>query len=380
MLRRSVWPLVLAAGLPACNSDSSNPFDRIFEPIEVSETSDLLFSSDLHAIGESKAEVFEIEMGGQGLGQVTFCGDTRLCATIEGLRAPDGIRMAFRRIEDANGDGVLDETDGISLIVIDTELGVSSPIVPSPARVSGYDWSPTSDVIVYSGQDVVPVDLEDDDLYGVDPTGRTNTNLTRSAQTRERRPRLSPDGSTAVYERIFTNLDAKGQIWLFQTSTFQAQLTVGGPGEEPLEGTLYVVGSDADPVFSPSGQRVAFRRLTSTGNGGLGTWDILTISVNATDLQVVVSGPLYRGAPDWSEDGILFVETDAAADTTQIVAVDPEDGTNRRVIVTDAAGAAFVNPRWLLPPDAVVPRGRSTIGLATETRSHGENGELRTFA
>ncbi len=350
MLRRSVWPLVLAAGLPACNSDSSNPFDRIFEPIEVSETSDLLFSSDLHAIGESKAEVFEIEMGGQGLGQVTFCGDTRLCATIEGLRAPDGIRMAFRRIEDANGDGVLDETDGISLIVIDTELGVSSPIVPSPARVSGYDWSPTSDVIVYSGQDVVPVDLEDDDLYGVDPTGRTNTNLTRSAQTRERRPRLSPDGSTAVYERIFTNLDAKGQIWLFQTSTFQAQLTVGGPGEEPLEGTLYVVGSDADPVFSPSGQRVAFRRLTSTGNGGLGTWDILTISVNATDLQVVVSGPLYRGAPDWSEDGILFVETDAAADTTQIVAVDPEDGTNRRVIVTDAAGAAFVNPRWLLPP------------------------------
>jgi Tol biopolymer transport system component len=349
MLRRSVWPLVLAAGLPACNSDTSNPFDRIFEPIEVTETSDLLFSSNLHGVGESTPEVFEIEKGGQGLGQVTFCGETRLCATIEGVRAPDGIRIAFRRIEDGNGDGVLDEVDGIALVVIDTELGVSSPIVPAPARVSGFDWSPTSDVIVYSGQDVLPVDLEDDDLYRVDSTGRNNSNLTRSAQTRERRPRLSPDGGTAVYERIFTNLDAKGQIWLFQTSTFQAQLTAGGPGEEPLEGTLYVVGSDADPVFSPSGRRVAFRRLTSTGNGGIGTWDILTIAVGATDLQVVVSGPLYRGAPDWSEDGILYVETDMAADTTRIVAVDP-DGTNRHVIVTQAANATFQNPRWLIPP------------------------------
>ncbi len=350
MKRRLVWPVVLAAALPACNNEASNPFDFIFEPIEVSDTSDLLFSTNLHTGGESPLEVFEVEKDGEGLGQLTFCNDTRLCATLEGLRAPDGIRMAFRRIEDGNGDGVLDETDGTSLVVLDTELGVASPIVPAPARVTGYDWSSNGGLIIYSGQDVIPIDLEDDDLYRVDPTGRNNENLTSSSLTRERRPRLSPDGGTAVYERITPTEDPKGQIWLFQSSTRQAQLTTGGPGSEPLEGTLYVVGSDADPVFSPTGLQVAFRRLTSTGNGGLGTWDILTITTTtAQDFQVVASGPQYRGAPDWGEDGILFVETDVAADTTKIVAVD-QDGTNRRVIVTRPAGATLQNPRWLNPP------------------------------
>jgi len=107
------------------------------------------------------------------------------------------------------------------------------------------------------------------------------------------------------------------------------------------------VGADADPVFSPNGQSVAFTRLTGTGNGGLGTWDLLTSKADGVSKPVVIAtGPLYRGAPDWGSRGILFVETDAAASRSQLVLVQP-DGSGRTVLRTEDARSRMGSPRWL---------------------------------
>ncbi len=134
-----------------------------------------------------------------------------------------------------------------------------------------------------------------------------------------------------------------GRIYLFSRTA----LTSGPAGGEPLPGTPYVVGADADPVFSPDGALVAFRRLTGVGNGGLGTWDILTLKVDGSSTpQVVVTGPLFRGAPDWGSKGLLFVETDAAAARSQLVLV-AADGTGRTVLRTEDAGYRMGSPRWL---------------------------------
>jgi hypothetical protein len=118
-----------------------------------------------------------------------------------------------------------------------------------------------------------------------------------------------------------------------------------------LPGTPYVVGSDASPVFAPNEQFFAFRRLTGTGNGGLGTWDILVLpSTGDVDLEPFVvagGGDVYRGPPDWGPDGrLVFVETDMTTEESRIV-VTEADGSNPEVLHAENAGYRMASPRWL---------------------------------
>jgi hypothetical protein len=87
--------------------------------------------------------------------------------------------------------------------------------------------------------------------------------------------------------------------------------------------------------------------LTGVGNGGLGTWDLMTIALaTGSTPSTLVSGPLFRSAADWSSAGILYVETDAAAGTSELVLIQP-DGTGRKVLRSEAAGYRMGEPRWL---------------------------------
>jgi hypothetical protein len=97
----------------------------------------------------------------------------------------------------------------------------------------------------------------------------------------------------------------------------------------------------------PDGLSVAFRRLTGVGNGGLGTWDLMTLRADGkSDPVVLATGPLFRGAPDWSAKGIVFVETDVAADRSDLVVLSA-DGASRTVLRTEPAGYRMGAPRWL---------------------------------
>ncbi len=62
--------------------------------------------------------------------------------------------------------------------------------------------------------------------------------------------------------------------------------------------------------------------------------------------RALVTGALYRGAPDWGSKGILYVETDAATSRSQLVLIQP-DGTGRTVLRTEDAGHKMGAPRWL---------------------------------
>jgi Tol biopolymer transport system component len=160
---------------------------------------------------------------------------------------------------------------------------------------------------------------------------------------RERRPRIDPGGSVAVYQRIETG--GKGSIFIFQTSTSQNRVTSGGPGEGVLPNTLETVGSDTDPAFSPDARSIVFRRLTSTANT-IGTWDVMTVLLDGSSVTAIAAGPIYRGSPDWSSNGILFTEVDVAAGATRLVVVDP-NGTNRRVLLSQGLTTRIPQARWL---------------------------------
>jgi Tol biopolymer transport system component len=147
----------------------------------------------------------------------------------------------------------------------------------------------------------------------------------------------------AVYER--TEATTKNQIYIYN-STGQVQVTTAGPGTETLGS--YAVGGDTDPDYSPDARSIVFRRLTATGNGGLGTWDVMTVRTDRTALATLASGPVYRSAPDWGPKGIVFSEIDKATGIAQLVIVQP-DGTGRRVIAT-LNGFDIASPRWVPRP------------------------------
>jgi hypothetical protein len=334
---------VLAAALGACSSEPGNPFADIIQTFPPPPAAAIVFTSNEHAPTPlAPRELFAVESAGAGLTRLTFCNsDPRRCDTTEASPAPDRQRMALLRVTtDADGDGRLTIADGQALLISDLARSVEGPLFPQTSHVNGVDWSGGGDVLVYSADGEGGID----DLYRVDPNGQNNRNLTSSADVRERRPRIDPSGSVAVYERI--EADGKGQIFIFQSTNSQLRVTSGGPGTAALPDSPYVVGADADPSYSPDGRFIVFRRLTDTGNGGLGTWDLLTVRPDGTELAVLATGPAYRGAPDWGLEGIVYNEVDAAAGTSELVVVQP-DGTGRRSLLSRPADVQISNPRWL---------------------------------
>jgi hypothetical protein len=211
-------------------------------------------------------------------------------------------------------------------------------LVPASRRVSGVDWSSSGDFFIYSA---LPAGGGNEDLFTIRYNGQDDSNLTCSNQSttqcnvaiRERRPRLDALESQAIYQRI----DAAGasSVVLFQSPLNQPVVT-NGP-------------NDADPVMSPDGRRVAFRRLTNaTANGGAGSWDIVTIAIDGTSPSIVATGPAFRGGPDWKAEGLTWAEADEAGQRLMVAA---PDGTNVRAIVTQPANIPLANPRWLPPTD-----------------------------
>jgi dipeptidyl aminopeptidase/acylaminoacyl peptidase len=338
-LRRAL-PL-LAAGLAGCSSEFANPFANTARTITPRATAAVIFAGNQHASPGSPREVFAVDADGANPTQLTFCSSTaRPCDTSEVSPSPDRQRVIVRRRLDTNGNGRVDAGDGDALLFVDLTRGTEAPIVPATAAVSGIDWAPTGDVLVYAANGEGAVE----DLWRVDPNGQNNRNLTATTGTRERAPRVDATGSIAVYERI--EPPAKPAIFVFVDRVRQVRVTTPAEGTAALAGTPYVVGSDADPDFSPEGGSVVFRRLTGLGAGTLGTWDIMTVRSDGTGLAVVASGADYRGAPDWGDDGIVFEEADGSTGARRIVVVQP-NGTGRRVLLTAATGTDLTTPRWL---------------------------------
>jgi len=333
--------LVAAALFGGCNTTYDNPFANSSPTLAPRPDAVLLYTSNGYsARGGSPREIFAAGDAGAGVTRLTFCNnDTRRCDAVEAAPAPDRSRVAIRRVEtDTDRDGRLTPNDGEALLIVDLSRGVEGGLLQSTAKVSGIDWSPTGDVLVYSASGEGGIE----DLYRADPNGQNTRNLTSTPTARERRPRIDPTGSAAVFERIEPN--GKGQTWLYSSTGAQVRVTSGGEGTQALAGTPYVVGSDADPDYSPDGRSVVFRRLTATGNGGLGSWDIMTVRLDGSALTALVTGPAFRGAPDWGAKGIVFPEIDATSARLVLV---QGDGSGRQVPVTLGASFDISHPRWL---------------------------------
>ena len=222
-------------------------------------------------------------------------------------------------------------------------FSILETIIALARRVQATDWALDEAFVTYSTGDL-------EDLRLIRPNGEEDRVLLETPFVRERFPRLAFDSSALVFEQLDSTPGKSGLSFLLGDGTTQG-LTEGGPGSEVLPDSPYIVGSDSGPAFSPDQQRIAFRRLTGTGNGGLGTWDLLTTESNNTEdepLPVAVGGGVHRGVPDWNvfDNRIVFVETDMTTGVSSLVVINP-DGSGRQVLHSEDAGFGMSSPRWL---------------------------------
>jgi hypothetical protein len=338
-IRSAVVAAALAAG---CARTYDNPFAGSNPTAPPPPSASIVFTSNAHnAQPATGREIFAVEESGANATRLTFCGEAgAVCSSLEASFGPDRRRAVVRRVvADTDSDGRLTGADGEGLVLVDFERSVEGPLLPAGARVSSVDWSAISDVVVYSGAG----SGGQEDIYRMDPNGQNNRNITDTAAIRERHPRVDPTGSIAVFERI--DATGKGEVWVFFTTQAQSRITSGGAAGPALPQSPYVVGSDADPDYSPDGRSIVFRRLRALGDGRLGEWDLMTVRADGTGLATIVSGPAYRDAPDWGPRGIVFTERGSDG-RAEIVIVDP-DGGNRRPIVTVGSAVDLGAPRWL---------------------------------
>jgi hypothetical protein len=351
-LRLLVLLLAVAATGPACSSTPPNPFVNESTSFVPPADADLVFTGNGWAAqpGEGR-ELFSVRIDGTDLQQLTFCNSASMtCDTVEAALAPDHGRAALRRRTDPAPDE--------ALLFADLSRSVTAELVPSDRQVSGIDWAPNDDLLVYSALGARGLE----DLFRTDPVRPTPDNQENTLDLTcpppltptlpvmcnnafsDRRPRLDPTGSEAALERFTAS--GKSLIWTFVSAASQTQVTTGGAGSGTLEGTPYAVGSDADPSYSPDGGSLVFRRLTGPGSPGLGIWDILTVAVDGSGLRSVVTGARFRGSPAWGPQGIVFPEIDPATGEPSLIVVQP-DGSGRRTVLTLGAGYMLSYPRWL---------------------------------
>jgi Tol biopolymer transport system component len=329
------WPLLLAALTFACGESGGNPFAASSPSRPPGANAAILYvSGSWSSQPDAPRELMAISLDGAEREQLTTCARaSRPCDVLQVAPSPDRSRVvAVRTTPDA-------EPGNQVLYFMDLSRSVETILLPR-RRVESVDWSRDGSFLLFAS---VNGTAGNEDLFTVNPDGTAEQNLTESLEVRERRARLDPSARTAAFERI----DAEGvsRIYLFR----ETPLTRGPASGPALPGTPYMVGADADPTFSPDAQSVVFRRLTGVGNGGLGTWDLLitpSSTSSTTPVRTLASGPLYRGAPDWSSRGIVFVETDAQAQRSDLVLIQA-DGSGRKVLRSESSTFRMGAPRWL---------------------------------
>ena len=211
-LPRLACALVLVALLPACNNnrDDTNPFADAAQTAPPPKGAALIFASSVYSLTAGAGrELFAVNADGSNLTRLTFCNNLSACDYAEASAAPDRVRVGARRASvDTNGDGRVDEADGMGLVFVNLERGVEALLVPASRRVTGVDWAPTSGTFfVYSA---LPAGGGAEDLFTIDFNGQNDRNLTcpsdPSAQcdvtVRERRPRLDASESAAAFQRL----------------------------------------------------------------------------------------------------------------------------------------------------------------------------------
>jgi TolB protein len=203
--------------------------------------------------------------------------------------SPNGTQIAFLTWRDS----------GLDIYVMDSDGGNQELLYDSGSHDADIDW--VGDMIVFTRDSQIWI-------MGDDGTGATQlTDPPRAAEWGEAvlpfgdyDPRLSPDGSKIVFERMVDDSSQHGNYDLYLMNS-------DGSGEVALSNSGYTQGLVS---WSPSGDRMAYL-VSAMGEEGL--YHIYVMNSDGTDNRDVTPDYFPAGflchSPVFSEDGsqIYFV-------------------------------------------------------------------------
>jgi len=214
---------------------------------------------------------------------------------------------------------VFGEGDGSDQLVL-ASLGASGALAPS--------FSHSGNELCFNSQ-VRPRDIY---IVNIDGTGLTNLTETNLTETRADNFRCdwSPTSNSIAFG---STRDGNEEIYVMDADgTDVVRLTGDRAADQPD-----APGADANPAWSPQGDRIAFESNRS------GNFEIFTITPQGIGAKQIGSNPASDNAATWSSDVLRLVFTSNRTGTTQVFVMD-RDGAN--VIQLTFGGSSNQLPSW----------------------------------
>jgi TolB protein len=230
--------------------------------------------------------------------------------------SPDGSKIAF--VGGTVGDN--------QLYVINADGSGLTNLTNTPGFHSSHAWSPNGSRLAFvrgvesmvNGQRFLAYDI-----FVINVDGSGETRLTTDPQD-DFSPAWAPDGSKLAFSRSFAGGSAPptGNIWIMNPD---------GSGQANLTRFAEEGVSGAGPVWSPSGDRIAF---TSSGPGSL---DISAVNADGSGVvNITNTTALSEFGPAWSPDGSKIAFGGTVNNAFDISVMNP-DGTGRTNLTNNPA-------------------------------------------
>ncbi len=223
--------------------------------------------------------------------------------------------------EDTNSDGVISASVGGSndeseLYLMDLETRIMNCLTCGSGltSINNPDYSHVQEKIVFSASSG---GWGNNHLYTIDLQGELEQ-LTSDNEYLEFDCSWSEDGALIVSSRLprqdypFT---IPSEVWLMNNDgTNLRQITSGGLNPTGEIGSIYPIGTDADPDFSPDNTRIVFSRFkTETENVPIGVWELIIINVDTLEEEIIDSS-YANMIPEWKSEGIAFIRQESNPD------------------------------------------------------------------
>jgi len=249
---------------------------------------------------DGNSEIYVMNPNGSGQTRLTF----DKAEDIDPAWSPDATRIAFVH----DGQICVISPDGSTVKVLNSTGNHRRP-----------SWSPDGKLIAFDSiTDKAGVVR---DIFIMKANGTDQTRITTAGDDESNfAPAWSPDGRSIAFACGATDADGVGGICV---------MSPDGTGIQALTANH---GPDIDPAWSPDGRKIVFERKVEVFRR-----DVMIMNADGSELQKIANGtkdiPTSQAHPVFSPDGkrIAFGSDPLIDDNTNILTMDP-DGSNQSAL------------------------------------------------
>jgi Tol biopolymer transport system component len=234
-------------------------------------------------------EIWTMDADGTAQAQLTKLGGS---ATFPDF-SPDGTKVVF--------DGTQGTDTHTEILTVDTATGgtVSALTSCAGAKPGCSDsfpaWSPDGTRIAWIHVDDADADGNptSEQVWVMDADGKNARALTTDAPPKDQLPDWSPDGSQIAYE---SGPGGSGAIWVVNADGSDPHLLIGCTATDPAP---CATGDYGGPAWSPDGKEIAFLSVTSD------TTDrpVMVMNADGSDAHRLMTAPSVDFVPGWQPLG-----------------------------------------------------------------------------